>query len=32
LIEEEAFEGWIFLDYDVDGRVRVLAREEYEAA
>lgn len=30
-MDEDASEGWIFLDYEVDGRVVVLARDQHEA-
>lgn len=30
-MDEDAPESWIFLDYGLDGRVLVLAPEQYEA-
>jgi len=30
-MDEDASEGWIFLDYETDGRVVVLARDQHEA-
>jgi len=31
VMDEDAPESWIFLDYGLDGRVLVLAPEQYEA-
>jgi len=30
-LDEDALEGWIFLDYQDDGRVVALARNQFEA-
>ncbi|MGH2436724.1 MAG: hypothetical protein ACRDFA_07005 [bacterium] len=30
-MDEDAPESWVFLDYEIDGRVLVLAPEQYEA-
>jgi len=31
VMDEDAPESWIFLDYEIDGRVLVLAPDQYEA-
>lgn len=31
VMDEDAPESWVFLDYRIDGRVLVLPREQYEA-
>jgi hypothetical protein len=31
LLEEDAQEAWVFLDYQDDGRVLALTRQQYES-